>query len=73
MNPTVKALAYDGVLPSMETARDGSYSLSRFLRMFTHGESAPAALDFIDYVLSEEFQMDTVAREYIPVFGLETR
>jgi phosphate transport system substrate-binding protein len=73
VNPTVKAIAYDGVAPSMETARDGSYSLSRFLRMYTHGESTPTAQDFIDYVLSEEFQMDVVAREYIPVFGLESQ
>lgn len=71
VNPSIKSISYDGVAPGMETAKDGSYSLSRFLHMYTHGETLPATEDFIDYILSEGFQLEVVAREYIPVIDLE--
>jgi phosphate transport system substrate-binding protein len=71
VNSSIKSISYDGVAPGMETAKDGSYTLSRYLHMYTHGEALPAAQDFIDYILSEDFQMDVVARDYIPVINLE--
>jgi len=70
VDSSIKAVAYDGVAPGMDTAGEGSYTLSRYLRMYTHGETIPVALDFIDFLLSEEFQRDVVAREYIPVIDL---
>jgi phosphate transport system substrate-binding protein len=71
VNSSIKSINYDGVAPGMETAKDGSYTLSRFLHMYTHGETLPAAQDFIDYILSEDFQMDVVAQDYIPIIVLE--
>lgn len=72
-NEAVKPISYDGVAASTESAKDGSYSLSRFLHMYTHGEPVPQAQDFIDYILSEEFQLGVVAEEYIPVIELDDR
>ncbi len=49
VNDTVKPLSYDGVAASTDSAKDGSYSLSRYLHMYTHGEPLPPAQEFIDY------------------------
>jgi phosphate transport system substrate-binding protein len=70
VNSTVKMISYNGVVPGKETAKDRRYPLSRFLHMYTHGEPQGAARDFIEYVLSDEFQREEVAKEYIPVVDL---
>ncbi|MEW6553911.1 MAG: phosphate ABC transporter substrate-binding protein [Actinomycetota bacterium] len=71
VNDSIKPLRYDGVIASTDSARDGSYSLSRYLHMYTHGEPEPSAREFIDFILSEEFQLGVVAEEYIPVIELD--
>jgi phosphate transport system substrate-binding protein len=71
VNASIKALNYDGVPPTNDNARDGSYALSRYLHMFTYGEPTASAQEFIDYMLSEEFQLGVVAQEYIPVIGIK--
>lgn len=50
----VKPLAVDGVIPSQETAIDGTYPAVRQLYMNTKGEPVPLVRAFIDYILSEE-------------------
>lgn len=70
VNDTIKALNYEGVEPTIETAKDGSYPLSRYLHMFTNGEPEGAVKAFIDFVLSDEFQNDVVAEDYIPITKL---
>jgi phosphate transport system substrate-binding protein len=69
VNTDVKAVDYDGVPPAKDTAKDGSYPLSRYLHMFTRGEPEGRVKDYLDLVMSEEFQQTVVAREYIPVVG----
>ncbi len=71
LNASVKPLSYDGVLPTGDNAMSGAYALSRYLRMYTCGEPAPAAREFLAYVLSEEFQLGVVAEEYLPVIKPE--
>jgi phosphate transport system substrate-binding protein len=71
VNSSIKAIAYDGVVPTNDSGKDGSYALSRYLHMYTYGEPSPPAQEFIDYLLSEEFQLGVVAQEYIPVIGLD--
>jgi phosphate transport system substrate-binding protein len=68
VNADVKSVDYNGVPPAKDTARDGSYPLSRFLHMFTRGQPEGRVKDYLDLVMSEEFQLSVVAREYIPVF-----
>jgi phosphate transport system substrate-binding protein len=71
VNATIEPLSYDGVVPTTDNALDGSYALSRFLHMYTYGEPTQSAREFIDYMLSEEFQLGVVAEEYIPVIEPE--
>jgi phosphate transport system substrate-binding protein len=52
----VKALAIDGVDASPENVFNGNYGLFRPFLFVTNDEPTQAALDFIDYVLSEEGQ-----------------
>jgi phosphate transport system substrate-binding protein len=67
VDATVKSIDYGGVTPSEQTARDNSYPLSRYLHMFTTDNPRQTAEEFIEYVLSADFQQEVVAREYIPV------
>ena len=70
LDGSVKAVMYDGVEASAETAVDGTYPLSRYLHMFTKGEPTGIVEAFIDFVLSDDFQNEVVAKEYIPITEL---
>jgi phosphate transport system substrate-binding protein len=50
------ALAYEGVLPSAETVRDGSYPLARTLYLYTDGEPDGNERTFLDFVSGERGQ-----------------
>lgn len=67
LDGSVKPIKYNGVEAAKETALDKTYPLSRFLHMFTKGEATGLAEAFIDFVLSDVFQNEVVAEEYIPV------
>lgn len=64
---TVKVIKVDGVAPSEATVKDSSYAFHRYLHMFTKGEPEGPAKAFLDFVLGEKFQKDTVASEFVPV------
>jgi phosphate transport system substrate-binding protein len=70
MDSSVKSVMYDGVEASAETAVDGTYPLSRYLHMFTKGKPTGIVEAFIDFVLSDSFQNEVVAGEYIPMTEL---
>jgi len=67
LDNSVKALKYEGVTANKENAVNKTYPLSRYLHMFTKGEATGLAKAFIDFVLSERFQDEVVAKEYIPM------
>lgn len=67
LDGSVKAVKYDGVTADVENAVNKIYPLTRYLHMFTRGEPTGLAKAFIDFVLSDRFQNQVVAREYIPV------
>jgi len=67
LDNSVKALKYEGVTANKENAVNKTYPLSRYLHMFTKGEATGLAKAFIDFVLSERFQNEVVAKEYIPM------
>lgn len=71
VNSSIKPLSYDGVAATNDSVLDGSYKLSRYLHMLTCGEPTETTSEFIDYLLSKEFQLGVVAQEYIPVFGMK--
>ncbi len=52
----LRAVAYDGVMPSAETIKDGSYPLARELYMVTYGEPSEDVSTFLDFVTGEDGQ-----------------
>ncbi|MFC2006063.1 PstS family phosphate ABC transporter substrate-binding protein [Chloroflexota bacterium] len=56
-----------GVLPSMETALDGTYPVSRPLLYYTNGTPTGNLKDFIDYVLSSDGQAKVTEVGYVPL------
>ena len=64
----IKKTAEDAsVLPSMETALDGSYPIARPLLYYTDGEPAGIIKGFIDYCLSPEGQQKVIDVGYVPL------
>ncbi len=57
------------VAPTIETALDGSYPISRPLFMYTAGEPEGAVKDYLDWILSDEGQCILVEKGYAPVRG----
>jgi phosphate transport system substrate-binding protein len=56
MDGDLAAIAYEGVEPSAETIKDGSYPLARELYMVTYGEPSEDASAFLDFVTGEDGQ-----------------
>jgi len=58
----VGAIALDGVTPTAESIKDGSYELARKLYFYTFGDAKPGAQAFIDFMVGPNGQK--VAEEY---------
>jgi phosphate transport system substrate-binding protein len=75
--PEVKApcIARDGespcVIPSRETAIDGSYPIARPLLLYTREKPEGAVKDYLDWILSDEGQRVARQRGYAPVRPVE--
>ncbi len=67
VDETVGMLKFDGIEANVANSVDGKYPVSRFLYMFTKSEPDEISKAYIDYVLSDEFQNDVVAKSYIPM------
>lgn len=67
LNESVKALKVDGVAPSVETVKDGSYKIARPFNIATKGEPTGLAKDFIDFIMSKEGQDIINENGYISV------
>jgi phosphate transport system substrate-binding protein len=63
----VEAVALDGIMPTIDTIRNGTYGLSRNLYFYTYGDPTPGARSFTDFVLSPEAQMIAQENGFIPV------
>lgn len=70
----IVAVARDGaspyVLPSVETAADGSYALSRNLYMITAGQPTGAIAAYLDWILSPAGQKIVADLGFVPISGL---
>ncbi|HOJ04683.1 MAG TPA: phosphate ABC transporter substrate-binding protein [Bacteroidota bacterium] len=62
--------AIDGVEPTMEKVRDGSYPISRYLYLFAAGPLTGPGKTFIDWVLSDEGQAIVAGIGYIPLWDV---
>ncbi|RLG35498.1 MAG: phosphate ABC transporter substrate-binding protein, partial [Candidatus Alkanophagales archaeon] len=56
IDPSVKALRINGVMPTRENVTSGKYPISRKLYLITKGEPDTLEKAFIDFVLSDEGQ-----------------
>lgn len=73
LNDSVKAVSIDGVAPSVETIRDGSYSISRPFLIVQKEDAANAlADDFTTYILSSDGQSVVEEAGYVPLQTNET-
>lgn len=66
MDHSIKPLEVDGILPSQESAIDGSYGVVRLLYMNTKGEPTELVKAFIDYIFSQDGADIIRASGYIP-------
>ncbi len=67
LNDTVKAVKIDGVSPSVENIKNGSYPIFRPFNIAVKEGLSDAARDFINYILSAEGQAVVEGAGYITV------
>lgn len=67
IDATVAPVTVDGVTPSVETVRNGSYPVSRGLYSNTKGEPSPLVRAFLDALTSPEGRAIIEAQGFIPV------
>lgn len=68
LNDTVKALKVEGVAPSEETVKDGSYKIARpFNICYKEDSLSDVAKDFIDFIFSKKGQEIVLANNVVPV------
>lgn len=66
LNDTVKAVQIDGVAPSAEGVKDGSYKVARPFNVVAGASVSDVAQDFLDFVMSAEGQA-VVDEDYVSV------
>ena len=67
LNDTVKAVAIDGVEPTVENIKSGAYTVARPFNIATKGDVSDVAADFIQFILSAEGQAVVAENGYITV------
>ena len=67
LDPSVKAIAVDGVAPTLENLKAGEYPVVRPLFKVTSGEPTGLVKDFLDFTLSPEGQKIIEQEGFIPV------
>lgn len=67
IDATVCPVTLDGVVPSVETVRNGTYPVSRGLFSCTKGEPSPLVKAFLDALSSPEGRAIIEAQGFIPV------
>jgi phosphate transport system substrate-binding protein len=68
---TVKLISVNGVQPTAENVRKGTYPISRYLYFYTTYPPDGAIKVFIDWVVSDEGQKIAKANGYVPLFDVE--
>ncbi|MCD7799598.1 MAG: substrate-binding domain-containing protein [Ruminococcus sp.] len=66
INDTVKAITVDGVEPTSENVKNGTYPIARPFNIATSDDVSDCTQDFINYILSAEGQA-IVENDYTPV------
>jgi phosphate transport system substrate-binding protein len=63
----VGAITLDGVKPTAETIKDGSYELARKLYFYTFGDAKPRAQAFINFMMGPRGQKVAVEYGFVPL------
>ncbi|MDI6712805.1 MAG: phosphate ABC transporter substrate-binding protein [Anaerosomatales bacterium] len=63
----VKVVAIDGVKASVETAKDGTYPIARYLYMYSNGEVDGLLKAYLDWVLGPEGQALVADEGFVPL------
>lgn len=66
LEKSIKGIILEGMIPSQENAKNGSYKVTRLLYMNTKGQPEGLTKAFIDYIYSPEGQSIITASGYIP-------
>ena len=66
LNDSVRALKIDGVEPTTENIKNGSYKIARPFNIATKGDVSEVTQDFIDFIMSKEGQ-EIVSDSFIAV------
>lgn len=66
IDDTVKPVALDGVVPSIETVKNGHYPVSRGLYSNTKGEPQGIVKKFIDYLFTSDGKTIAAEKGFIP-------
>ena len=69
LNDTVKAIQIDGVEPSIENVKNGSYEVARPFNIVTLDNVSEVATDFINYIMSSEGQAIVEEAGYVSIDG----
>ena len=67
LNPKIKALTVNGVVPSVATGKSGEYPLSRGLNLYTGGQPSGEVKAFIDFVMSAAGQKIIAEVGFVPM------
>ncbi len=67
IDESVASVALDGVVPTLETVKQGRYNVSRGLYSNTRGEPVGLAIKLLDYLLSPEGRQIVADKGFIPV------
>lgn len=67
MNDTVKAVQVNGVDPTAENVKNGTYVLARPFNIATLGDVSDVAQDFINYIMSADGQAVIEGKGYIKI------
>lgn len=65
MNDMIKPLAIDGVMPSIETVKDGSYKIARPFNIVYTDSLSELGQDFVNYIMSDQGQKIVEAEGYV--------
>ena len=66
LDDTIKGIVLDGMTPSQENAKNGSYTITRLLYMNTKGQPEGLTKAFIDYIYTPEGDAIIAKAGYIP-------
>lgn len=64
---SIGAIILDGVAPTEETIKDGSYELARKLYFYTYGDASAGSQAFIDFMLGSKGQEIATEYGFIPL------